>query len=294
MPWPGVSTAYACSSRVLCIAGQIPSTAIGRGFGLLHEIPDQSLILGTLTKWSARALTAAEVPGLVHEAVRQLRSGRPRPVGLEVPPDVLQATADVRLLEPVLRDEPVRPDPQLVRRAAQLLADAERPVIYVGGGVVAGDASQPLRELAERLQCPVVMSPNGRGALDDRHPLALTWLAGRAALAEADLVLGVGSRFLNGQQQLALAPGARCVLLNADPVDLTDPRQPSVAILGDAAVGVAGLHAEPRWGGGERSSGMARPRRRASVGRKSADAGRTAILVGPRAPRRAPRRRHSG
>src|SRR5579859_8024828 len=85
----GVATAFACSSRVLCIAGQIPSTAIGRGFGLLHEIPDQSRILGSLTKWSALASSPAEVPGLVHEAVRRLRGDRPQPVGLEVPPDVL-------------------------------------------------------------------------------------------------------------------------------------------------------------------------------------------------------------
>ncbi len=240
----GVSTAYACSSRVLCIAGQIPSNAIGRGFGLLHEIPDQSRILGSLTKWSARAENPRQVPHLVHEAVRQLRSGRPRPVGLEVPPDVLQATADVSLLDPVQHDEPIQPDAQLIRRAAQLLAAAERPLIYVGGGAVAGNASQPLRELAELVQCPVVMSPNGRGALDDRHPLALTWLAGRAAFAEADLVLGVGSRFLNGQEQLGLAPGARCVLLNAEPADLAEPRQPAVAILGDAALGLRGVHAE--------------------------------------------------
>ena len=70
----GVATAYACSSRVLCISGQIPSTAIGRGFGMLHEIPDQSRILGTLTKWSRCATSAAEVPSLVHEAIRQLRT----------------------------------------------------------------------------------------------------------------------------------------------------------------------------------------------------------------------------
>ena len=95
----GVATAYACSSRVLCIAGQIPSSAIGRGMGLLHEIPDQSRILGALTKWSGQASSPGEIPGLVHEAVRQLRSGRPQPVGLEVPPDVLQAVAAVALLD---------------------------------------------------------------------------------------------------------------------------------------------------------------------------------------------------
>src|ERR671933_3017334 len=68
----GVATAYACSSRVLCVAGQIPSTAIGRGLGMLHEIPEQSQILAALTKWSGRAQSAAEVPTLVHEAFRAL------------------------------------------------------------------------------------------------------------------------------------------------------------------------------------------------------------------------------
>ncbi|MBV9576974.1 MAG: thiamine pyrophosphate-binding protein [Chloroflexi bacterium] len=240
----GVSTAYACSSRVLCIAGQIPSDAIGRGLGLLHEIPEQSQILRSLTKWSARAETPEQVPHLVHEAVRQLRSGRPRPVGLEVPPDILQATAEISLPEPVAGDAPLVPDAAAVQRAVRLLATAERPVIYAGGGVVAGDASLPLRQLAELLQCPVVMSPNGRGALDDRHPLALTWLGGRAPLAEADLVLGVGSRFLGGQTQLPLADGARCILLNAEPADLDEPRHPDVAILGDAALGLSALRDE--------------------------------------------------
>jgi acetolactate synthase-1/2/3 large subunit len=240
----GVATAYACSSRVLCISGQIPSNAIGRGLGLLHEIPEQSQILRALTKWSACADDPRQIPGLVHEAVRQLRSGRPRPVGLEIPPDVLQSTADCSLVDPVDRDEPLEPDVELIRKAAHLLAAAERPVIYAGGGVVAGNASQPLRNLAELLQCPVVMSPNGRGALDDRHSLALTSVAGRAALAEADLVLGAGSRFLYGQEQLPLAPGARCLLLNVEPADLSAPRSPDVAILGDAAVGLAGLSDE--------------------------------------------------
>jgi acetolactate synthase-1/2/3 large subunit len=240
----GVATAYACSSRVLCIAGQIPSAAIGRGLGLLHEIPEQSRILGALTKWSARAGSPGEVPKLVHDAVRQLRSGRPRPVGLELPPDILQAGAEITLLDPVERDEPIVPDPDLLRRAAQMFFKAERPAIYAGGGVVASGGSEALRELAERLDCPVVMSPNGRGALDDRHPLALTWLAGRAVLAEADLVLGVGSRFLTGQAPLTLAPGARCVLLNAERQDLGEPRTPVLAIHGDAALGLAGLRDE--------------------------------------------------
>jgi acetolactate synthase-1/2/3 large subunit len=240
----GVATAYACSSRVLCIAGQVPSTAIGRGLGQLHEIPEQSAILGALTKWSACARTPEDVPVLVHEAVRQLRSGRPRPVGLEVPPDILQAEADIALLEPVESDAPVPPDAALLRRAAELLAQAERPALYVGGGVVAGNASAALRGLAEYLECPVVMSANGRGALDDRHPLALTWVEGRAVLAEADLVLGVGTRFVAGQTPLPVAAGAHYILLNAEAQDLGDPRVPAAAINGDAALGLDGLRAQ--------------------------------------------------
>jgi acetolactate synthase-1/2/3 large subunit len=237
----GVATAYACSSRVLCIAGQIPSTAIGRGFGMLHEIPDQSRILGALTKWSRLAKSPAEVPTLVHEAIRQLPSGRPQPVGLEIPPDVLQAEADVMLLEPVNHDEPLAPDPELIRQAAELLAGAERSVVYVGGGLVASGGSDVLRSVAERLEAPVVMSPNGRGALDDRHPLALTSLAGRELLAEADVVLAIGTRFLIGQEQIALSAGARLVLVNVEMRDLGQPRTPTLAIHGDAAVSLGGL-----------------------------------------------------
>jgi acetolactate synthase-1/2/3 large subunit len=237
----GVATAYACSSRVLCIAGQIPSTTIGRGLGMLHEIPNQSGILGALTKWSGMATSPTDVPGLVHEAMRQLRSGRPQPVGLELPPDVLQAQADVTLLEPVDQDEPLLPDPSLVRRAAELLGSAQRPAIYVGGGVVASGGTDALRAVAECLEAAVVMSPNGRGALDDRHPLALTAFAGGHLLAEADVVLGVGTRFLNGQEQHALAPNARLVLMNVDPRALGEPRQPTLAIHTDAAAGLAAL-----------------------------------------------------
>jgi acetolactate synthase I/II/III large subunit len=240
----GVATAFACNSRVLCISGQIPSHAIGRGLGLLHEIPRQSEILGALTKWTAIALTPADVPRLVHEAFRQLRSGRPRPVGLEVPPDVLQATAEVEFCDAVARDEPLEPDPGAIQRAAEVLRKAERPAIYVGGGIVAGNASDALRQLAEHRQWPVVMSTNGRGALDDRHPLALNWVAGRGVLAEADVVLGVGTRFLSGEHPLQLAPGAQYVLLNAEPNDLGDPREPAVAIHGDAALGLEALRAE--------------------------------------------------
>lgn len=243
----GLATGYACSSPVLCVCGQVPSAAIGRGLGVLHEIPDQSGVLGSLTKWSGIALEVGRVPGLVREAFRQLRSGRPRPVGIEIPPDVLEATGRAELVPPGGRAGDVAagavcPDPELLDKAASLLRSARRPVIYAGGGVVAGDAGGPLRGLAEALEAPVVMSPNGRGALSDRHRLALTSIGGSRVLPDADVVLVVGSRFLTPRgTPVPTPPNASVVLLGADADDLGAPREPALAVHGDARLGLAGL-----------------------------------------------------
>jgi acetolactate synthase I/II/III large subunit len=242
----GLATAYACSSPVLCVAGQIPSPSIGRGRGLLHEIPNQSSILGSFAKWSAIALTPGEIPELVREAFRRLRSGRPRPVVLEVPPDVLEQTAAIALVEPPAdRDEPTVPEREAVARAADLLRGSGRPAIWAGGGCEAAGASTELRRLAELLQAPVVSSPSGRGALDSEHPLALGAIGGRAVLPHADAVLAVGSRFLDGRgDPIGVPDGAKVILLNADESDLGPPRRVDAAVHGDARLGLAALLAE--------------------------------------------------
>jgi acetolactate synthase-1/2/3 large subunit len=239
----GLATAYACSSPVLLIAGQIPSQHIGEGLGLLHEIPDQGVVLRSLTKWTGRASTPQEIPGLVREAFRQMRTGRPRPVALEVPPDVLAARADITLLTPDPREQETlrpAPAPELVREAASLLKGARRPLIYAGYGVIASGATAELARLAEKLQAPVVVSDGGRGALSDHHPLALNTLAGEGALQEADVVLAVGTRFLARQNQ-PVATAAQVILLNVDPNDLGRPRQAALAILADAQKGLEAL-----------------------------------------------------
>ncbi len=238
----GLATAYSCSSQVLLIAGQIPSAHLGEGLGLLHEIPDQSGLLKSLTKWHARARGAAEIPALVHEAFRQMHSGRPRPAALEVPPDVLRARADVELPQP--DPDPgsgrLEPDPGALDRAAALLRKAERPVVYAGGGVVTAGASEALGALADRLQSPVVVSTFGRGALSDRHPLALTALGGQRVLPEADVVLAVGSRFVSGRGAAVETRGS-LILVNADASDLGGVRRPDVAVHGDALLALRGL-----------------------------------------------------
>lgn len=252
VPGPGMlnamaalSTAYACSSPVLSIVGQIPSGTIGRALGMLHEVPEQSATLRTVTKWSGIARTASEIPRLVHDAFHAVRTGRPRPVGIEIPPDVLEARADISLLDPDLAMAPVEPDAAAIREAAALLAAAERPAIYVGGGLLAAGASDELRELAERIQAPVVMSLHGRGALDNRHPLAVTSLAGREVLPRADVVLAVGSRFIDGlAKPVETASDAKIILVNAEEHDLGGPRRTDVAVHGDARLTLAALRDE--------------------------------------------------
>src|SRR5438105_14679638 len=133
VPGPGLlnttaalATAYATNAPVLCISGQIPSNLIGRGFGLLHEIPDQLSILNGLTKFAARLNHPSETGKRVNEAFRQLRDGRPRPVGLEMPPDVLAFATEVTLPPADTSPDVATPDPELIDKAAALLADAKR------------------------------------------------------------------------------------------------------------------------------------------------------------------------
>lgn len=237
----GLATAYACNSRVLLIAGQVPSSKVGRGFGMLHELPDQGGILRSLSKWHAAARRHEQIPELVHEAFRQLRSGRPRPVTIEVPPDMLQTRGEVTL-QPRASEGRFTPAPESIDKAAACLALARFPVIQAGGGVVAARASAALRTLAERLQAPVVMSEGGRGALDDRHPLALTSLGGRAALRHADVILVVGSRFLDAiAQPTASAEHIKFIYLNVDPRDMSLPRRPGIEVVSDARCGLEAL-----------------------------------------------------
>ena len=135
VPGPGflnttaaLATALSTNARVLCLTGQIASNSIGRGFGLLHEIPDQLGMMRALTKWSARINSPAEAPELVAEAFHHMQSGRPQPVGLEVPPDVLAAVAEVDTaqFEVVPRTPPL--DTDALEQAAELLAGAKNPI----------------------------------------------------------------------------------------------------------------------------------------------------------------------
>jgi acetolactate synthase-1/2/3 large subunit len=251
VPGPGLlnasgalSTAYAVSSPVFVVTGQIESKNINKGRGLLHEVNDQLGMIAHVTKWQALALTPAEIPGLVHEAVHQLKTDRPRPVELEVPPDVFEAKGEVTLLDAEAYERP-GPDADLIDRAAQLLGRAKNPVIFSGGGVLSSGAWVELQRLAETLEAPVIMSNNGKGALSDRHHLAFP-MRGMPELApDADAVLLVGTRFVQGIMaqvvQGWLTAEKALIQLDVDETEVGRNYPPTVGIVSDAKKGLAAL-----------------------------------------------------
>ncbi|WP_326541166.1 thiamine pyrophosphate-dependent enzyme [Pseudorhodoferax sp.] len=246
----GLATAYASNSGVVFITGQIHSQGVGRGYGLLHEIKDQTGLVRGLTKWNRFVESAAGIAGAVDEAFAQVLHGRPRPVGLEIAHDFLsaQVPAAVAAAAPGAPAVAV-PDAAALQAVARLIDGARLPVLYVGGGVIAAEGAEALKALAEHLGAPVVMSDNGRGAIDDRHPLAMNSLAGRAVFQHADLVVVIGSRFIDALTPTASWPAGgrtRFVHINVDPADLGAPRAPEAALVADARLALEQLLALTR------------------------------------------------
>jgi acetolactate synthase-1/2/3 large subunit len=224
----------------LCISGQIPSDLIGRGFGLLHEIPDQLGVTRSLTKWAARIDHPTRTGALVNEAFRQMAEGRPRPVGLEMPLDVMALETELRLPEPCTAPEPPQPDPELIGKAASLLAAAKKPMIFVGGGAVA--AAEEVRALAEMLEAPVVSFTGGKGILSDRHYLAQSGLAGHALWRDTDAVLAVGTRLHQPQLRWGRDAELKLIRIDVDAIEINRFYKPELGIVADAKAGLAALY----------------------------------------------------
>ena len=279
VPGPGLlnttaalATAYATNSPVLCISGQIPSNLIGRGFGLLHEVPDQLAILRGLTKWAERINHPSEAGKLVNEAFRQLADGRPRPVALEMPLDIMALESEIALPAAAGAPPPPAPDPELIDRAAVLLAGAKQPMIYVGSGCAG--ASAELLALAERLQAPVVTYTGGKGILSDRHYLAQNLLAGHELWRGVDVVLAVGTRFNQPQTRWGLDGDIKVIRVDLDPVEITRIARPTIGIVAAAKDALAAL--DKALAGKERSS-----RREELEALKTKTAARLEATLGP-------------
>lgn len=260
VPGPGVQnasaalgTAYSASSPVLLLAGQVESYNVGHDRGALHEINDQQDVIRPVVKWCQRVDDVPGIPGAIHEAMRQMRTGRPRPTEVEVAPDVLAQTAEIAIKFPTdAAPQPSAPDWHAVRQAADLLRGARKPLIWAGGGVMWAEASRELVALAEALGAPVATTNEGKGTIPEDHRLALgTGYFGHGAPSwaapKADVILAVGTRLttqmtgLNAPQQ-----PQKLIHLDVDPTVIGKNYPAEVSLVADARLGLQALLEEVR------------------------------------------------
>ena len=258
VPGPGaynagaaMATAMAGNSPVLLLSGQIASHELYGGRGSLHEINDQLEFMAPVTKWRQRTDSASEISGLIHEAFKQLKTGRPQPVEVEIPHDFL---GESREFDSIEREEYPRPGvlADHVSEASDLMAAAKRPLIWVGDGVVRAGASDELEKLATALGAPVLHSRDAQGALPDTHPLAFGVPspgygdpATEELLTAADVILVVGSRFSKSEtSRWDIATSQKIVHIDIDPTIPGESYDPVVSIIGDARVALFALNAE--------------------------------------------------
>src|SRR5690606_516328 len=235
------------------------SATLGKGWGCLHETADQQRLTESITAFSKTALMPDDVPELFGQAFGSFAAGRPRPVHVAVPLDVPEAPVAGRWAARALPARPLAAR-DAIRAAAALLADAERPVIVVGGGAVASGST--VTGLAEWLDATVIATNAGKGVVPDSHPLSLGGglirQAVRDHLAEADVILALGTELAPTDSFVERLPvGGRLIRVDIDPGKLNDAYPAEIGILGDAAEAAAALLAalettvgRPRQGGG--------------------------------------------
>ncbi|HBK07426.1 MAG TPA: hypothetical protein DDZ81_16505 [Acetobacteraceae bacterium] len=240
VPGPGVlnttaalATAWGVNAPVLCLTGQVPSFMIGRRRGQLHELPDQLATMRTLVKWAERIEHPSQASHLVARAFQEMTSGRRGPVSLEMPWDQFTATADVTPQDPLPPFPNPVPDPEKIEALAKLLNAAKAPMIWVGGGAL--HAAPEILALAERIGAPVVSFRNGRGIVDDRHPLGLTIPAAYKLWPETDLLVAFGTRLEVPTSRWGKMPaGLKVARIDIDPAEM--PRlKVDIGIVADTA-----------------------------------------------------------
>jgi len=254
VPGPGLlnssgalCTAWANYSPVLCVSGQIPSTAIGKGYGDLHEIDDQLGMIRHITKWAARIDHPSLAPDTIREAFKQLTTGSPRPVEVEMPMDIMGLQAKVELL-PAVNAYPLPPlDAGLIDAAVALLRTAKKPLIYVGSGAM--HAAAEVLRVAEMLQAPVVSFRAGKGIVSDEHYLSANFPMGHQLWGEADTVLAVGTRLHWPLVMWGKDEDLKLIRVDIDPVQLERICRPELGIVGDSAVVLAAIGAGLASGG---------------------------------------------
>ena len=248
----GVANAALDSSALVVISGDIPSQHFGRDAHQefkMHGDATQYEIYKPFVKRAWRVHRTEALPGILARAFAIATSGRPGPVLVDVPMDLFSRRAEVdipQMAAHMSSGQRMRGDEQLIERAVKLLVEAERPLIYVGGGVILSEASQQVAPLAEALGAPVAYSLMGKGALSDDHPLAVgmtgfwgTPTANRLC-READVILAVGTRFAEASSSswiskytFAIGP-TKVIQVDLDEREIGKNYPIEIGILGDA------------------------------------------------------------
>ena len=251
----GLGEALGASVPVVALVSDLPARlAPHRYRSAASQALDQAALLAAVTKWQATVPDAATLPALVRQAFREATTGRPGPVALFLPQDVLDGPAPDYVPLPPSRFggfpafRPA-PDPDDVAAAAAMLQGARRPFILAGGGVLHSGAGTDLTALAEALSAAVGTTLSGKGAIAEDHPLSvgvtgsMGTSAAAAALAEADVVLLAGTKAGSGPTfgWTLPAPGQAIVQLDLDPAELGRAFPVAAAVLADARPGLRGL-----------------------------------------------------
>lgn len=237
--------AYMDSIPMVAITGQVPTTAIGSD---AFQECDTVGITRSVTKHNELVMSADDIPMAIRQAFHIASTGRPGPTLVDLPKDVLQNKmswhwpSDDEVLDSLPGYKPnTKGHSRMIKEAAQLILRSERPVLYVGGGVLKARAADALRALAELTQIPVVTTLMARGAFPDDHPLCLGMpgMHGTAtavtAMQKADLLIALGARFddrVTGRVN-SFAPEAKIIHVDIDPAEQGKVRKPDVPIVGD-------------------------------------------------------------
>ena len=237
----GIATAYADSSPMIAVTGQVPLAMIGKD---AFQETDIIGVANPCTKYAFQPRSAHEIPETVKKAFYIAESGRPGPVLIDVPKDVQQSSADmnfpdlikVRGYSPV-----VDADLSQLGKSVEILLNAERPIIMGGGGVILSGAFSELQAVAEMLMAPVVTTFKGKGSFPENHPLAMgpIGMHGHAEankmILEADCILAVGARFSDRSvgRYDEFGRGMSIIHMDVDPAEIGKNKSVDVAVIGD-------------------------------------------------------------
>ncbi|MEM2847015.1 MAG: biosynthetic-type acetolactate synthase large subunit [Nitrososphaerota archaeon] len=246
----GIATAYMDSSPIVAITGQVARHMIGRD---AFQEADIIGITTPITKYSFQIQDAEDVPRVVREAFYLAVEGRPAPVLIDFPVDVQREEAEIDLeaeIPPRANKFVKEPHPLQVKRAAEALLNAERPVMLAGGGVIISNASEELRALAELLMIPVTITLMGKGSFPENHPLYIgrVGMHGSAAanklIMEADVILAIGTRFSDRSTGRfdTFARDATLIHVDIDAAEIGKNIKPDIPIVADAKQALKAIH----------------------------------------------------